>query len=132
MKFLPTLAVTLLLALGGLSACGDDTQNANETDGAATSSSDETESGQETEDAPAESEDAETSEATNPDVIAYCDVVATMAKLQKAGKDFGAETAKLSDLTAQIGAASSDGDLTAADNDALSECGAQLEEVYKG
>lgn len=128
MKLLPGLTLILLLALGGLTACGDDTENAN--DGAVTSASDEPEAEQETEDAPAESETAETSEVTNPDVIAYCEVVATMAKLRDAGKDIVAESEKLADLTPRIAQASSDGDLTAADEAALIECNLQLDEVY--
>ncbi len=65
-------------------------------------------------------------------MLTYCKVVATMAKLQQAQKDFGAETGNLSNLTARIAKASSDGELTAADMDALSECSAQLDKVYQG
>jgi hypothetical protein len=127
MKLLPMLALPLLVALGGLTSCGDDTQDANISDRATTSASAETESSQETEDAPAETQTAATPEATNPHVIAYCGVARTMATLQEAEKDFGAETAKLSGILAKL---DSD-DMTPEDHAALSECSDQVEEVYK-
>lgn len=131
MKLLPSLALSLILALGALTACGSDSDSP---DAAATSTSEETPTEPETEtaseDTSEESEPTEPDEATDPDVISYCKLVATMSRLQKAGKSYRdrPEMANLSDLVRNV---ATNPDLTDADGRALQTCSAQLDKVYK-